>query len=184
MKKLIVGALVGGIIAFAWQTASHTFLDLHYKAESHSPKQDTILAFLNAIGMEEGNYILPRLPRGASQEEMDAFVKSLDGKPWATLTYRKTWHSDMGSNILRGFLVTVLMAGMLTWILMRMASPSFATVVTTCVFAGLVGYLTFPYAAHVWYQVGDAWADLADALMMWGLCGVWLGWWVRRGRQG
>jgi hypothetical protein len=182
MKKLIVGALVGGIIAFGWQTASHTFLDLHYKAESHTPRQDTILAFLNSIGMEEGNYILPRLPQGASQEEMDAFVKNLDGRPWATLTYRKSWQTDMGSNILRGFLVTILMAGMLTWILKRMASPSFSTVVLTCVFAGLIGYLTFPYAAHVWYRVGDAWADLADAVMMWGLCGVWLGWWVRRGR--
>lgn len=182
MKRLIVGALVGGVIAFAWQTASHTFLDLHYKAERHTPKQDTILAFLNAIGMEEGNYLLPRLPRGASQGEMDAFVESLDGSPWATLSYRKSWRADMGANILRGFLVTVLMAGMLAWVLMRMVSPTFPTVVLTCVFAGLVGYLTFPYAAHIWYQVGDAWADLADAVMMWGLCGVWLGWWLRRGR--
>ena len=182
MKKLIVGALVGGIIAFAWQTASHTFLDLHYAAERHSPKQDTVLAFLQSIGMEEGNYLLPRLPQGASAEEMEAFTGMLAGKPWATLSYRQAWDADMGSNILRGFLSTILMAGLLTWIVMQMASPAYMTVVLACVFVGLVGFVTFPYAAHVWYRVGSVRADLADAVMMWGLCGLWLGWWVRRTR--
>jgi len=182
MKKLLVGALVGGIIAYAWQTASHTFLDLHYAAERHSPKQDTILAFLQSIGMEEGNYLMPRLPQGATAEEMEAFTGGLAGKPWAALSYRKAWDADMGANILRGFLVTILMAGMLTWILMRMSSASFATCVTTGVFVGLVGFLTFPYAAHVWYRVGAVRADLVDAVMMWGLCGSWLGWWLRRTR--
>ena len=180
MKKLIVGALVGGFIAYAWQTASHTFLDMHYAAESHTPKQDTVIAFLNSIGMEEGNYLMPRLPRGASQQEMAELGKSMEGKPWAALSYRKSWETDMGSKILRGFLVTILMAGMLTWILMRMESPSFQTIVTASVFVGLIGFLTFPYSAYTWYRVGAVRADMLDAIMMWGLCGVWLAWWLRR----
>lgn len=180
MKKLIIAAIVGGFIAYAWQTASHTFLDLHYRAESHTPKQDTILAFFESIGLEEGNYLVPRLPRGASQQEMDDFGRKLSGRPWGTVTYRKSWNADMGSNILRGLLVTVLMAGMLAWILMKMASPSTSTILLTSVFVGLIGYLTFPYAAHIWYKVGDARADLVDSVVMWGLCGLWLSWWLRR----
>jgi hypothetical protein len=180
MKKLIIGALVGGIIAFGWQTASHTFLDLHYVAESHTSKQDTVLSFLHSIGMEEGNYLLPRLPKGASMEEMEAMGKEIEGKPWATLSYRKAWDTNMGANVLRGFLVTILMAGMLAWIIMRMASPSFSTIVTASVFVGLIGFLTFPYAGYTWYKVGAVRADLLDSVMMWGLCGVWLAWWLRR----
>ena len=180
MKKLIIGAVVGGFIAFAWQTASHTFLELHYKAESHTTKQDTVLSFLNSIGMEEGNYILPRLPRGASQEAMDDFSKKLEGKPWALVSYRKSWDMDMGANILRGLLVTILMAGMLAWILMRMGSPSLGTCLLTGLFVGLIGFLTFPYSAHIWYKVGAVRADMIDAVMMWGLCSLWLSWWIKR----
>ena len=180
MKKWILGALVGGTIAFAWQTASHTILDLHYKAEGYTVKQDTILAFLQSIGLEEGNYILPRLPKGTSQTQMDAFSQQLNGKPWATLTYRNSWNASMGGKILRGYLVTILMAGMLMWIFLRMPSASLGNRLLTSIFIGQIGFLSFPYAGYTWYEVGAVWADFTDSIMMWGLCGLWLGWWLKR----
>lgn len=180
MKKILIGALVGGLLAFTWQTLSHTALDLHRDAERYTPRQDSILAYLSSQLGEDGDYFMPNLPPGSSNEERMKMTESANGKPWAIVSYHRSWSADMTSNILRGLLVAILMAGMLTWILMQMKSPSFSTVMITCLFVGLFGYLNFPYAEYIWYRGGGLYADLVDAVMMWGLCGLWLGWWVRR----
>lgn len=180
MKKWIIGAWVGGTIAFAWQTASHTVLDLHYKAEGYTVKQDTILTFLKSIRLEEGNYILPRLPKGTPQGQMEAFSQQQSGRPWATLTFRNSWDASMGGKILRGYLASILMAVTLMWILGRIPDATLSTCILTGIGIGLIGFLTFPYAGYTWYQVGAVWEDLIDAIMMWGLCGLWLGWWLKK----
>ncbi len=42
MKKTIIGAIVGGIIIFAWQFLSWGPLNLHEAQQQYTPKQDTI----------------------------------------------------------------------------------------------------------------------------------------------
>jgi hypothetical protein len=43
MTKQIIGALVAGFLIMAWQTASHTFLQLHASQEQYTPNHDVIL---------------------------------------------------------------------------------------------------------------------------------------------
>lgn len=180
MKKLLIGAIVGGFIAFAWQTLSHTALNLHRDAEKYTPKQDSILAFLSTQLSEDGDYFLPTYPTGASNEEIQKIITSANGKPWAKISYHRSWDTGMAANIIRGLLVTIIMALMLTWILMRLDAPSFTTILTASIFVGLIGFLNFPYANFTWYKSGGIWADMADAVVMWGACGAWLGWWLRK----
>ncbi len=61
MKKTIVGALVGGIIIFFVQFLSWTVLNLHYKSQEYTPKQDSILAFLATQHLKSGAYFMPSL---------------------------------------------------------------------------------------------------------------------------
>jgi hypothetical protein len=35
-------------------------------------------------------------------------------------------------------------------------------------------------AAHIWYPMFDIRAYLIDAVVSWGLVGIWLGWWMNR----
>jgi hypothetical protein len=44
----------------------------------------------------------------------------------------------------------------------------------------LIGFIHFPYSTYIWYETRDIRANLLDALVMWGLCGAWLGWWLRK----
>ena len=180
MKKLIIGAIVGGFLAFSWQTVSHTALDLHRNAEQHTARQDTVLAFLKGIGLEDGHYLMPRTPAGASDEDFMRFAEEIKGKPWARLSYHSEWNTDMTGNILRGLFASMLMAGLIVWIIMKMQYPSFGTILFTCLFVGMAGFIQFPYSVFIWYKTGDIRADLIDGVMMWGLCGVWLGIWLRR----
>lgn len=180
MKKWIIGAIVGGILTFAWQTVSWTAMDLHRAANAYTPKQDTILNFLNSQFSEDGQFFMPMLPPGTSAEQYNAYMKNVEGKPWAKVAYHKSWKTDMTGNIIRGLLVNIFMVALLIWILMKIPNPSFTTIFLSSLFTGLIAFTNFPYTTYIWYESADIRADLADAVIMWSLCGLWLGWWLRR----
>ena len=128
MKKWIIGTVVGAILTFAWQTISWTALDLHRNAQQYTPKQDSILQFLGTQFTESGDYFMPNLPEGASAEEHEKLMNTSAGKPWAKISYHTSWEASMTANIIRGFLVNLIMVAFMVWILMKMNAPSFSTI--------------------------------------------------------
>lgn len=67
MKKTIIGSLVGAIIMFLWQFLSWGPTQLHRPAQDYTPKQDSILSYLNSQFSEDGSYFLPSYPKDASR---------------------------------------------------------------------------------------------------------------------
>ena len=53
-------------------------------------------------------------------------------------------------------------------------------VLMACLFTGLIVFINEPYNQFIWYKIFDVRAHLIDALASWGLCGIWLGWWMGR----
>lgn len=45
---------------------------------------------------------------------------------------------------------------------------------------GLIVFFNAPYMMNIWYKTFDIMAHLADAIISWGLCGLWLGWYLSR----
>lgn len=177
MKKLIIGAIVGGLLIFIWQSASFTFLNLHGKAHQYTGKQDAIMEFLQSQFPESGQYFLPNLPENATMEQREALMKDAAGKPWAMISYHTSMDTNMVMNMVRGFLVNVVMVGLLCWILSRMTAPGRTTVFLSTLFTGLIVFFNAPYTAHIWYQSFDLMAHFLDAIVAWGLCGIWLSRW-------
>lgn len=183
MKKALIGSLVGGLLIFIWQTLSWTVMDLHRPAQDYTPKQDTIMAFLNATLEKEGGYYIPNTPVGTSMEESTKQAEKMQGKPWATIQYHKSLQMDsstMFMNMGRGFVVNVIIAWMVCWMISKMKTPSFITVLLVNIFIGCIVFLNVPYTGFIWYKTFDLTAHLTDALVSWALCGAWLGWWLRR----
>jgi hypothetical protein len=177
MKKSIIGAIVGGIIIFIWQFLSWSMVNLHQPAQRYTPKQDVILPVLNA-NLEEGGYYLPGMPENSSMEDYQKMMQESEGKPWATIQYHKAMKNDMIMNMVRGLLVNFLTVWLLCWILMRMAAPAFSTIFIATLFTGFIVFLNVPYTNHIWFESFDLWAHLVDALVSWGICGLWLAWWL------
>ena len=71
MKKTIIGAIVGGLIIFAWQFLSWGALNLHQSQQQYTPKQDSILSYLGTQFSEDGAFMLPTFAPGSSNEEME-----------------------------------------------------------------------------------------------------------------
>ena len=184
MKKLLIGAVVGGIIIFLWQFLSFAALNLHGKAFQYTPKQNEIMNSLNSLITEDGQYLLPGLPPDATSEQHEAAMKSGEGKPWAMVSYHKAMEMDMAMNMIRGLVVDIIAVALLCWIISKMNLPTFGTVLTASIFAGLIVFLTASYTSHIWYDTFDTMAYLADAIVGWGACGLWLGWWYSRRVKG
>jgi lipopolysaccharide export LptBFGC system permease protein LptF len=180
MKKLLIGAIVGGILVFAWQTLSWTVLDLHGKEYRQAKNQDSIMSYLNSQFSEDGQYMIPREAESASSKEMEEFQKNMMGKPWAVVSYHKSYNTDMMMNIIRGLLVSIVSALFVCWVLMKQSPSSFGTTFISSVLIGLAGYLFIPYSNQIWFQTPGGMTNMIDALVSWGLCGIWLGWWLNR----
>jgi hypothetical protein len=185
MKKAIIGSIVGAIIIFIWQFLSFGIVNFHRPAQDYTDKQDAIMSFLNEQGLKEGGYVVPSAPAAASRDEMNAAMKASDGKPWARLEYHNKAENSMNAmlmNMLRGFLVNIFTVLLFCWVVGKMTAPRFGTILASAVAVGLIAFLNEPYTGFIWYKTFDIWAYFFDAIVAWGLTGVWLGWWLRRGR--
>ena len=181
MKKLLIGAFVGSLIVFGWQTISWTIMKSHDGEYKQAPNQDALISSLSSQLPDDGQYYIPRANPNASQKEMEEFAKRMtdEKKPWAVVTYHKEYKMDMMMNIIRGFLSTLISLLLVCWVLIKQNSTFGSTFMST-LFIGLAGYLFIPYSGNIWFQTPGAITNFIDVLVAWGVCVIWLGWWLNR----
>ncbi|MGZ8516702.1 MAG: hypothetical protein ACXWWD_05100 [Chitinophagaceae bacterium] len=182
MKKYFVGSLIGAILIFAWQSLSWMVLGVHDDGMKFNPAQKEIMDVISANTTEDGFYMLPS---AATQKEQETMMKEMEGKPWASVIYHKAYNGDMTMRMIRAFLVDIFLVISLIYILTRGGiTPVPRRVFAGSVAFGLAFFLWSPYMGHIWFDL--PWhmikGDLIDALAAWALCGVWLAWWLNRGK--
>ncbi len=149
MKKTIIGAIVGGIILFLWQFLSWTMLNRHDARQRYTPKQDSIMAYLNTQFSEDGGYMMPRLglltKKWKTNERMGEVVyyKSMPGM------------DKMFMNMGRSLVVNIFIIWLLCWLLTKINAPSFGTVFVGTLGTGIISFLHGPYTMHIWYPSFD-----------------------------
>ena len=183
MKKMIIAALVGGIIMFAWQFLSWAALNLHKAANGYTPNNAALLTALESNLPKEGGYMIPGLPETATREEHEKMMKESDGKPWATIQYHKSGDfsaSSMMMNMARAFLTDIIMIWLFCWILGKMNMAGFATIFTASLFMGFITFFNTAYIGSIWYKFFDIMAYFTDSMVSWGVCGLWLGWYLKK----
>ncbi|WP_205512468.1 hypothetical protein [Longitalea arenae] len=176
MKKLLLGAFVGGILLFIWQFLSWMVLNLHYNAYQYTPKQDAIMSTLSTQIDKEGQYMMPSLPPDASMEEHEKLMKTMEGKPWAMVTYHQSFNMSMGANMIRGLIVDMLIVAFFCAIISRMNALNFTAIFISALFVGMIVFFNIPYTNHIWYKGFDLMAYFIDCIVGWALVGIWLGW--------
>jgi len=183
MKKYLIGAIVGGLLIFIWQFLSFALVNIHEPAQNYTEKEGDIINFLSSIDLPEGGYVVPTVPPGASMDEAKAKMDSCAGKPWAIIQYHKAMEENMTMNMVRGFFTNVVMILIFCWLVGKFVSPSSGTIILAALATGFIVFLNAHYTNHIWYETFDIWAHLLDAVVSWGLAGIWLSWWLRRGKR-
>lgn len=173
MKKWLIGSFVGAVLIFVWQFLSWTVFQLHEAEARYIPAQDSVLSYLSTQFKETGTYMLPTVPPGSSQEKAEELGKTMEGKPWVTLTYRTSYAFNMTRPMIRGFLVGFVLVFCLIYIVTRGGKPAGVNIFAASIALGLITFLWGPYTEHVWFQtpVADLKGPLIDALVAWGLPG-------------
>ena len=177
MKKLLVGALVGGLILFIWQFLSWSLLNIHLPEMQYTAAQDEIIKTLTDANLEDGGYFIPTVPEGSSMEEAEARQQEAVGKPWATITYHKSFEMNMASNLIRGFTIDFLAVLLLGWILTKFRELTMSSVVLSCLAIGFIGFLSIVYLENIWFETRTM-GYLIDTVVSWGLVGIWLGFYL------
>ncbi|HMP93200.1 MAG TPA: hypothetical protein PKD90_10040 [Phnomibacter sp.] len=183
MTKNIIASLVAGVLLMAWQTLSFTALQLHASQEQYTPAQDTLLQTLSAHLKEKGQYYLPNLPQGSSQEAYEKAMEQAMGKPAARILYYPQLKFSMGVNIGRNLATNILLGFVLVWLLLKLKSHTMGSIITACLGVGFMAFCFYPYPVFIWYQTPGIMIELLDALVAFGLAGLWLGWDLPRGTQ-
>ncbi len=178
MQKLIIGTVVGAIILFCWQWISWGAVNLHGSQLQYTPNQDEVIECLSQH-LKEGQYFVPTIPSGATAEDHSALVDEKLGTPWAQINYHEKLEMNMLSNMLRGFLTNLVVAFLLCWVLMHFADLTMKDAVLGSLAVGVIGYLTGAYLNSTWFGTNSM-PDLIDAIVQFGLVGLWLGLWLRR----
>src|SRR6478735_6939641 len=174
--KIPVASLVGGLIIFIWQFLSWTALDLHRPAQQYTPKQDSILAYLNTQFDSSAAYFLPNLPEGASSDDMKKLEESSMDKPWAQIAYHSSYNASMAGNILRALVTDIITVLLFCWVVSGFTANSFGKTFLAALFTSLIVFLNSNYIVHIWYETFDITSYLTDYLVSWSLAGLWLGW--------
>ena len=180
MKKIFLAAIIGGLILFIWQFISWAGADFHNSTQQYTEKQQAIMEFLNAQQLEEGGYVMPILPKTATMEEWQELMKDRQGKPWASIQYHTAMNDNMILNMVRSFIINVLTVFLFCWIIGQFKNTSFRTILSAALLTGLIVFFNVPYINFIWYKSFDIWVHLADAIVSWGICGAWLGWWFNK----
>lgn len=183
MKKTIIASVVGGIIIFIWQFLSWAALNLHQASNAYTPNHAAIMAALEANLPNEGGYYLPGVPENASREEQEKLMTESNGKPWASIQYHKSLDATpakMVQNMLRALVINILTIWLFCWILGKMNMAGFTTILTASLFTGLIVFFNAAYLGSIWYQWFDIMAHFTDAMVSWGACGLWLGWYLKK----
>ena len=109
-------------------------------------------------------------------------MASFEVKPWAIIQYHDALDTGMAMNMTRGFLVNIIIVFLFCWMMGQMQSLNFKKVFLSALAVGIIVFLNGYYTGYIWYKTFDIWASLADAIVAWGLTGVWLGWYLNRGK--
>lgn len=183
MKKALIGSLIGAILVFGWQAAAHMFMHHHDTSYKQVPGQDSVINSLSGIFKEDGQYLVPRANPNSSQEEMVKFDEGMKGKPWALVTYHTADNYNMGMSALRSF-TTAFLSVLILILLMGKNPGSFFTIFLKSLGIAVFVFLFVWYNSNIWLQT--PWEvirpELIDLLAAWGLCGIWLGWWLNSGK--
>ena len=181
MKKAIIGAFVGAILVFGWQSVAHTVMHHHDAGYKTVPNQDSVIAGFTSIFKEEGQYFVPMIDLITTSEEREKWMKSMEGKPWAMVVYHSAMKGDMTMQMIRSFFTAFLCVLLLIGILGKFPG-SFGNIFLKCLGAGFFTFMFVWYNQNIWmftpWEVVQG--ELIDSLVAWGLCGLWLGQFLKK----
>jgi hypothetical protein len=182
--RLIIAALLGGIMMFAWGAVSHMFLGIGDAGVKPMPNEAEISTALQANITEPGLYFLPGMDMShqATAEQQAAWAEKYKAGPNAIVVYHPTGAEPMSPKQFGAELASNIAAAFVVGLILMMAAVGFMRGVAISTLIGISGWLSINVSYWNWYRFPTSFvtADLIDQGIGWLLAGLVLAFVVRR----
>jgi len=164
MKKLVLQSLIIALIVFFWQFISNAGANFHKASMQYTDKQDTVLAFMQSVGLKQGEYLIPQVDPSKPNTSMKDWEQYF-GKPWMFVRYYENRSNGMAMSMVRGF-ITDWIFGLILLMFLGVIGPVTLKKSLAIHFGlALMMFIMVPYTNHIWYPKADIFASLLDCVV-------------------
>lgn len=175
IKKFIIASLLGGLVVFMWNSISWTLLPFHAATLKTIPEQSLNREPMRESMPEAGIYHYPGYPKDDSQAALDAVNAKGEAGPLITLmVYKPSGTEEISAQRLAVFfLITVLSAGLATFLLAKVSVKKYLQRVMFVTLLGVFVSLTYLIDWY-WFNFPADFIMLTiiDAVVAWFLAGL------------
>jgi hypothetical protein len=182
MKRIIIGALVGTLIYFGFQ-ALMWMGGFHKDFYTYTPNQDTIMATLAANLSADGLYMMPMADANSPdfKSKQSELEKKMPGNPWVMIFYHPKMADFSLAVLFMGLLYAFIAALVTAFVLYFGKFPGFwwrfSVALCFALFTLAQGVMNeMNWWSYPWNFVKP---QVMDLVIGWGLCSVWLAWFVK-----
>jgi hypothetical protein len=189
--RLIVAALLGGLVVFAWGFVSHMVLPVGEMGHGQAGNEDVVLSALQeGLPAREGVYHVPGLSPEAYKGQDEAAIAAYSAKavanPNAVIFYQPVGRDGMAMTpqLVKEWVTNTLSALLVAWVL-ALGAFGFGRRVAIATAMGLFAWLVISVPYWNWYRfpLDFTLGSLIQNVVGWFLAGLAMAWWLGRGQQ-
>ena len=182
--RLILAAVLGGIVMFAWGAFSHMVLGLEKDVIKMVPNEDAVSAAMKAQIASEGVYSLPGIDmsRTPNETEMQEWATKYKQGPTAMIFYHTSGEDVFTPKQFGMQFASDAGAALLASLVLLLAGVTFVRGVLISTLMGLGGWVAILIPYWNWYRFPFEFIrmDLIDQIMAWFLGGLVIAFFMRR----
>src|ERR1043166_4347759 len=176
IKRIVIGAVVGGVVMFIWGALAWMVLPLHTPTVKEIPNEDALRAVIRENVKEPGFYAVAGWGRGEGQSAERQEQKYREGPRGVMVLHPSGGDPYMAKTFMVGFVLDVLACCLVAWLLSKAAGGlasygarvQFVTVVG--LFAGVATHLM--YWNWLEFPTNYTIGCMADVTIGWLLAGL------------
>ena len=176
MKRILLGAVAGGLIVFAWSALLHIATPLGMAGISVLPGEEAVLGALRANVREDGFYFFPAagMSPDMSEAEHEAWAERMRTGPTGIMVVHPQGAEPMMARQLVLELVSDILAALLVAFGLAHVLAPYGRRVLLVALAGVFAWLVVSASYWIWYGFPEAYlgAELVEQVGGWLLAGL------------
>jgi hypothetical protein len=182
MKRVIIGALVGMVIFFAFESAMW-MSGVHNDFSKYTANQNVLMESISQNLNEDGLYSLPAVDPASPNytEEHHELMENQIGKPWVMIFYHQSMNDMSGSGMIMGMVLAFLISLVVCLVVYHGNFSSFSTRFMASMAFAIFYLVQGPLSELNWWDFPWHYvkAGVIDIGIGWLLCSAWIAFYVK-----
>jgi hypothetical protein len=176
MVRIVMAAILGGLLMFVWGAVSHLVLPFEREALKPIPNEAAVLSALGSDLNAPGMYFFPWIDMSgkATPEQQKAWQLQIASGPSGLLIYKPNSGESMSPRQLVSEFISNVLAAFFGALLLIQLPGGFGRRVLSMAAIGIAAWLSISVSQWTWYGFSTPFlfGDLADQFGGWLLAGI------------